>query len=30
MWSKSIFDIYLTEFGAAFDNCFTWFVQVLL
>ena len=28
--SKSIFDIYFTEFGAAFDNCFTCFVQVLL
>jgi hypothetical protein len=30
MWRKSIFDIYFTEFGAAFDNCFTCFVQVLL
>jgi hypothetical protein len=27
---KIIFDIYFTEFGAAFDNCFTCFVQVLL
>jgi hypothetical protein len=30
VWRKSIFDIYFTEFGAAFDNCFTCFVQVLL
>ena len=27
---KIIFDIYFTEFGAAFDNFFTCFVQVLL
>jgi hypothetical protein len=30
VWRKSIFDIYFTEFGAAFDICFTCFVQVLL
>jgi hypothetical protein len=30
VWRKIIFDIYFTEFGAAFDNCFTCFVQVLL
>jgi hypothetical protein len=30
VWRKIIFDIYFTEFGAAFDNSFTCFVQVLL
>ena len=30
VWRKIFFDIYFTEFGAAFDNCFNCFVQVLL
>jgi hypothetical protein len=30
VWRKIIFDIYFTEFGAAFDNCVTCFVRLLL
>ena len=30
MCDVKVSDIYFTEFGAAFDNCFTCFVQVLL
>ena len=28
MWRKSVFDIYFTEYGTAFDNYFTYFVPV--
>jgi hypothetical protein len=28
VWRKNIFDIYVTEYGTAFDNYFTYFVPV--